>query len=48
MDVQMLVGPGGRKRTFAALAQLLAAAGFHLVGLIPTESQFSIIEAVGA
>jgi len=47
MDVQMLVGPGGRKRTSATLDQLIAAAGFRPVSLIPTESQFSIIEAVG-
>jgi hypothetical protein len=47
MDLTMLVQtPGGRERTETEYRTLLAAAGFRLTRIIPTESPLSIIEAI--
>jgi hypothetical protein len=47
MDVLMLLGThGGRERTEGEFKSLLAAAGFSLSRIIPTESFYSIIEAL--
>ena len=45
VDVIMLAATGGRERTEAQLAALLAAAGFRLTRVLPTASQHSIVEA---
>jgi hypothetical protein len=42
----MLVMLNGRERTAAEFAALLAAAGFEVLGVIPTGGMFSLIEAV--
>jgi hypothetical protein len=44
LDVTMLVITGGRERTEAEFRGLLEAAGFELTRILPTQSQFSIIE----
>lgn len=46
MDVHMMVMTGGRERTEAEYADLLARAGFRLARVVPTESSMSVIEAV--
>ncbi|MFC4564340.1 methyltransferase [Nocardiopsis mangrovi] len=48
MDLSMLVISGGRERTGEEFAALLAAADMRLVGVIPTASPYSLIEAVPA
>ncbi len=48
IDVEMLAVGSGRERTQAEFTGLLAAAGFTLLRVLPTQSTFSIIEAVGA
>ena len=45
MDLNMLVMTGGRERTEKEYAELLAAGGFKLRRVVPTESVISIIEA---
>ena len=45
MDVHMLALTGGRERTLAQYAELLAGAGLRLDRLVPTESSVSVIEA---
>jgi hypothetical protein len=45
MDLNMLVMLGGRERTEAEFAGLLAGAGFRLDRVSPTHSPFSVIEA---
>jgi hypothetical protein len=45
-DLRMLVMTGGRVRTAAEFQALLAAAGFALTRIIPTDSRYSIIEGV--
>ncbi|HYZ34473.1 MAG TPA: methyltransferase [Crenalkalicoccus sp.] len=45
LDLLMLVWTGGRERTEAEHAELLAAAGFAVVRTVPTESAVSVIEA---
>ena len=45
IDLNMLVMTGGKERTEKEFAQLLAAAGFKLLRVIPTELPTSIIEA---
>jgi hypothetical protein len=45
VDVITLAATGGRERTAAQLASLLAAAGFELTRVLPTASQHSIVEA---
>lgn len=48
MDLEMLVSPGGIERTDVEYEELLATAGFRLTRIIPTQSPYSIIEAVKA
>lgn len=45
VDIIMLAVTGGRERTRTQFAALLAAAGFELTVVLPTASQYSIIEA---
>ena len=46
LDVAMLVLTGGRERTEAEYRELLDAAGFRLVRVLPTPSPLSVLEAV--
>jgi hypothetical protein len=46
LDIIMLAVTGGRERTEAQHAALLAASGFRIVRSLPTGSQYSLIEAV--
>lgn len=46
LDLEMLVSPGGVERTATEYGELLSAAGLRLTRIIPTQSPFSIIEAV--
>ena len=48
LDVMMLAITGGRERTPSEYEALLAGAGFRLERVIPTLSQYSIVEAVAA
>lgn len=48
LDLEMLVHAGGRERTAAEYAALLASAGFHQHRVIPTAGPMSIVEAVPA
>jgi O-methyltransferase/methyltransferase family protein len=48
LDLQMLVMNGGRQRTEAEYRQLYAAAGLQLTRVIPTSTDFSIIEGMRA
>ena len=43
-DLNMMVGPGGRERTRAEFAQLLAAGGFELVGATPSAISLTVFE----
>jgi hypothetical protein len=45
-DLQMMVMAGGRERTEAEFRALLDAAGFRLTKVVPTQSEFSVIEGV--
>jgi O-methyltransferase len=45
-DIIMLAVTGGRERTQAQHAALLAAAGFELTRVLPTASEYSLVEAV--
>lgn len=44
-DLEMLVSVGGRERTRAGYAELLAKAGFELTRVVPTASPMSVVEA---
>lgn len=46
LDIIMLAATGGRERTPSEYAALLTAAGFRLQQVIPTPSQYSVVEAV--
>jgi len=46
LDINMLVGPGGRERTRSEFAQLFARAGLKVKRIIPTPSPLSIVEGV--
>lgn len=46
LDIIMLAVTGGRERTRTQHAALLSAAGFELTRVLPTASQYSIVEAV--
>jgi hypothetical protein len=48
LDLLMLVYAGGRERTEAEFAQLLATAGLTLTRVVPTAAQVSVLEAVPA
>jgi len=45
LDLEMLVGPGGRERTEEQFHTILSVSGLTLVGVTPTGSAVSIIEA---
>lgn len=45
LDLEMLVGPGGRERTEPEFRTLLAAAGLTITSITPTASPVSVIEA---
>ncbi len=44
LDLAMLTLPGGKERTEAEYRELLAAAGFELSRIVPTEAGVSVIE----
>lgn len=46
LDLWFLVMEGGRIRTRSEYERLLARAGFGIVRVVPTASEFSVIEAV--
>jgi hypothetical protein len=46
LDIIMLAVTGGRERSSTAYAELLASAGLHLERVVPTRSEYSIVEAV--
>jgi hypothetical protein len=48
LDLEMLTSPGGAERTAEEYGTLLAQAGFRLTRIVPTQSPFSVIEAVKA
>jgi hypothetical protein len=48
LDLEMLAFPGGRERTEAEFAELLARAGLRLQRVVPTQSPMCIVEAVKA
>lgn len=48
LDVIMLATTGGRERTAREHGRLLESAGFKLQRVIPTDSQYSIVEAAAA
>ncbi|MEV5833474.1 methyltransferase [Nocardia sp. NPDC052112] len=45
LDLEMMVSAGGRERTEQEFRDLLATAGFEIVGIIPTATPDSIVEA---
>jgi hypothetical protein len=48
LDIEMLVGAGGRERTEAEFGELFAAAGLRLERIIPTPTPVKLLEAVRA
>lgn len=48
IDLEMLVSAGGQERTIDEYNNLLARAGLKLNRIVPTESPYSVIEAVEA
>jgi hypothetical protein len=46
LDIEMLVGAGGRERTEAEFLKLFGAAGLRLEQIIPTPSPIKLLEAV--
>jgi hypothetical protein len=48
LDIAMLAVTGGRERTPSEYETLLAAAGFRIEQIIPTRSEYSVVEAVVA
>ena len=46
MDLVMLALTGGKERTPDEYAQLLASAGFRLRSVVPTTSEYIVIEAL--
>jgi O-methyltransferase domain/Dimerisation domain len=48
MDLAMLVDNAGRERTGDEYQNLLQQTGFHMVGVVPTASPFSIVKATAA
>lgn len=46
LDIEMLVSPGGKERTAAEYKDLFARAGLRLTRIVPTQSPYSVIEAV--
>jgi hypothetical protein len=45
IDIEMMVGPGGRERTEAEFRQLFNRAGMRLTRITPSHSPLSVIEA---
>jgi SAM-dependent methyltransferase len=48
IDLEMLVSAGGKERTRQEYKELFARAGLKLNRIVPTESPYSVIEAVEA
>jgi SAM-dependent methyltransferase len=48
LDIQMLLFPGGRERTEKEFRELLAASGWRLSRLIPTQAAEFIVEGIPA
>ena len=48
LDIEMLVGAGGRERTQAEFSELFAAAGLRLERIIATQTPIQLLEAVRA
>jgi hypothetical protein len=48
IDIEMLVGPGGRERMEAEFAELFAIAGLKLIRVIETPTPIRLLEAVKA
>lgn len=46
MDIEMLVGPGGRERTEREFADLFTAAGLRLARVVKTRTSITLLEAV--
>jgi len=46
MDIEILVGPGGRERTREQFAQIFESTGMKLNTVIKTKTQLKLIEAV--
>jgi ubiquinone/menaquinone biosynthesis C-methylase UbiE len=46
LDIEMLTSPGGVERTEEEYAELFEHAGLRLARVVPTESPYSVIEAV--
>jgi hypothetical protein len=46
MDLEMLISPGGMERTGPEYETLLSRAGLRLTRIVPTQTAYSIIEAV--
>ncbi len=46
LDIEMLVSPGGKERTAGEYKELFAQAGLRLTRIVPTNSPYSVIEAV--
>ncbi len=44
LDLQMLIGTGGKERTEDEYGKLLEASGFRLTKIVPTKSPLSVIE----
>ena len=44
LDLEMLVGPGGRERTADEFKALFVGAGFELARIVPTESPVCVLE----
>jgi hypothetical protein len=47
-DLEMLVSNAGRERTSVEYQNLMQQSGFHVAGVLPTASPFSIVEATAA
>jgi hypothetical protein len=45
-DLTMLIALGGRERSKAEFSSLLDAAGFRLTGVVTTDLEYSVLEAV--
>jgi O-methyltransferase domain/Dimerisation domain len=48
MDLAMLVDNAGRERTADEYQNLLQQTGFHVAGVLPTASPFSVVKAIAA
>ena len=48
LDINMMVGPGGKERTREEFRALLAKAGLRLTRIVPTLAGLGIVEAVAA